>query len=66
MQVYSIHDIRAKKTELVGKRTLLEFLFEHGTEFESAHKLNFAIDNHGARTINGQYVVTMHDTDNLG
>lgn len=66
MQVYSIHDIKAKKTRLVGKRDFLEFLFEHGSEFASAHELGFAIENHGPRTIKGQFVVTMHDTDDLG
>lgn len=65
MQVYSIHDIKAKKTRLVGKRTFLEFLFEHGSELMSAHELVFAIENHGPRTVAGQYVVTMHDTDDL-
>ena len=66
MQVYSIHDIKPKKTRLVGKREFLEFLFEHGSEFASAHELGFAIENYGPRIIKGQYVVTMHDTDKLG
>ncbi|WP_274644626.1 hypothetical protein [Pseudomonas serbica] len=66
MHLYTIHDISTNRTKLVGEREFVEFLIERGNEFQSAHALQFAIQNHGPRMVNGQFMITMHDTVKLG